>query len=75
MPVTRAPEPASTHTRAATLNGDAGVTGRADYSDPRAVERALRGWDDPRLEGAGIGFGKRGTTPGKFYDNNGRRPA
>ena len=40
------------------------------------------------LEGAGIGFGKRGTTPGKFHDfpgnpvkngsgldNNGRRPA
>ena len=35
MSVTRAPEPASTHTPAATLNGDAGVTGRADYSDPR----------------------------------------
>lgn len=35
MSVARAPEPASTHTRAATLNGDAGVTGRADYSDPR----------------------------------------
>jgi uncharacterized membrane protein YphA (DoxX/SURF4 family) len=35
MSVTRAPEPASTHARAATLNGDSGVTGRADYSDPR----------------------------------------
>lgn len=35
MSVARAPEPSSTHTRAATLNGDAGVTGRADYSDPR----------------------------------------
>ena len=35
MSVTRAPEPASTQTPAATLHGDAGVTGRADYSDPR----------------------------------------
>ena len=35
MSVTRAPEPASTHMPAATLNGDAGVTGRADYGDPR----------------------------------------
>ena len=35
MSVTRAPEPAATHTPAATLNGDAGVTGRADYGDPR----------------------------------------
>ena len=35
MSVTRAPDPASTPTQAASLNGDAGVTGRADYSDPR----------------------------------------
>ena len=35
MSVTRAPEPASTQQQAATLNGDAGVTGRADNSDPR----------------------------------------
>jgi uncharacterized membrane protein YphA (DoxX/SURF4 family) len=35
MSVARAPEPAPTHTRAATLDGGAAATGREDHRDPR----------------------------------------